>query len=55
MTVTEHAFEDQRANEKAGFVREGVRRQALHWEGAWHDVVMMAVLADDPRPRVNRR
>lgn len=45
----------QRAYEKAGFVREGVRRQALRWEGAWHDVVVMAVLADDPRPRVNRR
>ena len=40
----------QRAYEKAGFVKEGVRRQALQWEGEWHDVIVMAVLATDPRP-----
>jgi RimJ/RimL family protein N-acetyltransferase len=44
----------QRAYEKAGFVREGVRRQALCWEGEWHDVIVMGVLATDPRPRVGR-
>lgn len=44
----------QRAYEKAGFVREGVRRQALHWDGEWHDVIVMGVLATDPRPRVGR-
>lgn len=45
----------QRAYEKAGFVREGVRRQALRWDGGWHDVVVMAALAGDPRPGAGRR
>jgi RimJ/RimL family protein N-acetyltransferase len=40
----------QRAYEKCGFVREGVHRDALHWEGAWHDAISMAILATDPRP-----
>lgn len=44
----------QRAYEKAGFVREGVRRQALQWDGDWHDVIVMGVLATDPRPSVGR-
>jgi RimJ/RimL family protein N-acetyltransferase len=44
----------QRAYEKAGFVREGVRRQALRWDGEWHDVIVMGVLATDPRPRADR-
>lgn len=34
--------------EKAGFVREGVRRDALRWDGEWVDAIMMAVLAPDP-------
>lgn len=42
----------QRAYEKAGFVKEGVRREALLWEGARHDVIVMGVLATDPRPPV---
>lgn len=29
---------------KLGFVEEGVLREALHWDGAWHDAVLMAVL-----------
>lgn len=37
----------QRAYEKVGFQREGVRRDALYWEGEWHDEVMMAILAPD--------
>jgi RimJ/RimL family protein N-acetyltransferase len=40
----------QRVYEKCGFVREGVHRDALHWEGAWHDAISMAILATDPRP-----
>jgi RimJ/RimL family protein N-acetyltransferase len=31
--------------EKLGFVVEGVRRDALWWDGAWHDAVTMAILA----------
>ncbi len=23
---------------------------ALHWDGAWHDAISMAILATDPRP-----
>jgi RimJ/RimL family protein N-acetyltransferase len=44
----------QRAYEKAGFVTEGVRREALHWDGEWHDVIVMGVLATDNRPRASR-
>ncbi|MFC3449011.1 GNAT family N-acetyltransferase [Amycolatopsis speibonae] len=40
----------QRAYEKAGFLREGLQRQALRWEGEWHDVITMAILKNDPRP-----
>jgi RimJ/RimL family protein N-acetyltransferase len=40
----------QRVYEKCGFVREGLQRQALRWDGEWHDVIAMAVLASDPRP-----
>ncbi|MBB4913775.1 GNAT family protein [Streptosporangium saharense] len=32
---------------KAGFVEEGVRRDALLWEGRWHDAVVMSVLAPE--------
>ena len=40
----------RRAYEKAGFVREGLQREALWWDGEWHDVITMAVLSTDPRP-----
>jgi RimJ/RimL family protein N-acetyltransferase len=36
-----------RAYEKAGFVTEGRRRDALLWEGERVDAIMMAVVADD--------
>ena len=42
----------QRHAERAGFVREGVRRQAYRREGGWADGVLYAVVAedvDDPR------
>jgi RimJ/RimL family protein N-acetyltransferase len=32
---------------KIGFVEEGRMRQNLYRHGAWHDTVLMAVLADD--------
>ena len=44
----------QRCYEKAGFVREGARRQALRWQDAWHDVIIMGILDSDPRPAVAR-
>ncbi|MBL1097578.1 GNAT family N-acetyltransferase [Streptomyces coffeae] len=34
----------RRAYEKVGFVAEGVEREALLYEGAWIDAVMMSVL-----------
>ncbi|GAA1552061.1 GNAT family protein [Kribbella sancticallisti] len=37
----------QRAYEKAGFVVEGIRRQALKWDGDRYDDVIMAVLAPE--------
>ncbi|MFI5731366.1 GNAT family N-acetyltransferase [Kribbella sp. NPDC051587] len=37
----------QRAYEKAGFVVEGVLRDALLWDGQWVDEVVMSVLATD--------
>ncbi len=40
----------QRSYEKAGFVVEGRQRHTLLWDGTWHDSVLMAVLATDPRP-----
>ncbi|GES28714.1 GNAT family protein [Streptomyces angustmyceticus] len=37
----------RRAYEKCGFEVEGRMREALFWDGAWHDVLVMAAL----RPR----
>ncbi|MEV6103765.1 GNAT family protein [Streptomyces sp. NPDC051940] len=36
-----------RAYEKAGFVREGVQREALLWDGVRHDAYLMSVLRRD--------
>ena len=36
-----------RCYEKAGFVREGVRRQALYREGRFHDVILMGILQEE--------
>lgn len=34
----------QRVYEKAGFVREGVRRDVLLWDGEYHSAIVMSVL-----------
>lgn len=39
----------QRVYAKCGFVLEGRRRDVLYWDGEWHDELVMAVLASDPR------
>lgn len=39
---------EQRALENAGFLREGVLRDAQWRGGAWHDLVAYARLRDDP-------
>jgi RimJ/RimL family protein N-acetyltransferase len=36
-----------RSYERVGFVREGLRRQALHWGGQYHDAVLMGLLRDE--------
>ncbi|WP_211349233.1 GNAT family N-acetyltransferase [Micromonospora pisi] len=37
----------RRVYEKVGFVHEGTKRQALHWDGEWIDAHLMALLAPD--------
>lgn len=37
----------QHVYEKAGFVREGVRRDALLWDGTFHSAVLMSILAHE--------
>jgi RimJ/RimL family protein N-acetyltransferase len=37
----------QSVYERAGFVREGVRRDALYWDGEYTDAITMAILAHD--------
>ena len=44
----------QRAYENAGFVREGVRRDALRFDGTWVDSILMAVLEDEWRAHRGR-
>ena len=39
----------QRSYAKIGFLVEGVERDSLLWDGHWHDAVLMAMLATDPR------
>ncbi|XKK41406.1 GNAT family N-acetyltransferase [Nocardiopsis sp. ARC36] len=37
----------QKSYARSGFVREGVRRKCLRWNGEWHDAVLMSVLAEE--------
>jgi RimJ/RimL family protein N-acetyltransferase len=47
-----YAFNEpgRRTYAKSGFVEEGRLREALCWEGEWHDAIVMSILAGDPRP-----
>jgi RimJ/RimL family protein N-acetyltransferase len=38
---------EQRALEKAGFTREGVRRGAMFRHGQWHDAVIYGLLRQE--------
>ncbi len=40
----------QRVYEKCGFRYEGRLREALRWDGRWHDELLMAILHSDLRP-----
>ncbi|MFD3685681.1 GNAT family N-acetyltransferase [Nocardiopsis sp. NPDC058631] len=37
----------QKSYTRSGFVREGVWRKYLRWDGEWHDAVLMSVLAEE--------
>jgi RimJ/RimL family protein N-acetyltransferase len=37
---------------RCGFVEEGRLRDALLWDGEWHDCILMSVLATDDHPDV---
>ncbi len=47
LRVYDHNPGGLRAYEKVGYVREGVMRQAVWREGAFHDVIVMAMLAPE--------
>jgi RimJ/RimL family protein N-acetyltransferase len=40
----------RRVYAKCGFQLEGRLRQAVRWDGEWHDELVMSVLSTDPRP-----
>jgi RimJ/RimL family protein N-acetyltransferase len=40
----------RRVYERAGFVYEGTKRDALLWDGEWTDAIVMSILETDPRP-----
>ncbi|MCO1656487.1 GNAT family N-acetyltransferase [Pseudonocardia sp. S2-4] len=44
----------QRVYEKCGFVVEGRCRDVLHWDGRWHDEIVMSVLAGELRRPARR-
>jgi RimJ/RimL family protein N-acetyltransferase len=37
----------QKSYARSGFVREGVWRKFLRWDGEWHDAVLMSVLDEE--------
>ena len=41
---------EQRALEKAGFIREGIRRGSQFRDGKWRDMAIYSRLRDDPAP-----
>jgi RimJ/RimL family protein N-acetyltransferase len=47
LRVYEYNARGQRSYTKVGFVEEGRLRQAHFRHGAWHDVVLMGILADE--------
>lgn len=47
-----HNDRSQRVAEKAGFVREGIRRGANLHDDGWHDMVLYSHLPSDPLPDI---
>ena len=33
--------------ERCGFTREGILRSALHWDGKYHDAILMSILREE--------
>lgn len=50
MALEVYAFNPRarRVYERAGFVYEGTKREALLWDGEWTDAIVMSILASDP-------
>ncbi len=48
LEVFAHNPRARRVYEKCGFTEEGRHRDALRWDGAWHDTFTMAILSTDP-------
>ena len=51
LEVFSHNERGIRAYEKAGFVREGLLRQSLYWNGSYSDEIIMAMLKSDYRKK----
>jgi RimJ/RimL family protein N-acetyltransferase len=43
----------RRCYEKVGFTCEGLRREALCWEGQWYDEILMSILASEHPGRMD--
>lgn len=43
----------KRVYEQAGFVVEGVRREALLWDGVYHDAIVMGLLTTERKPETD--
>jgi len=50
--VLRHNEASIRATEKAGFVQEGVQRQAVFKNGKFHDLIMLGITRDDYNSKV---
>lgn len=51
LEVYSHNPRAQHVYASVGFVAEGVRRDALAWEGSWYDATFMSILAPEWRGR----
>jgi RimJ/RimL family protein N-acetyltransferase len=50
LEVFDHNPRARRVYEKCGFVVEGRLRDALLWQGSWHDSLVMSIVQTDSRP-----
>jgi len=47
LRVIAYNFRAQRTYEKCGFIREGIQRQQVCFDGNWHDMVLMGILRSE--------